>query len=389
MNDRIPAYCHHKASGQARVRIEGRDHYLGSFDSAESRAEYDRLIAEWLANGRRSRGPDRRYDLTVVELLAAFMDHAEKHYRKNDRATGEATNYSYALGFVRRLYGHTAARDFRGIALKTVRDAMIAAGHCRTRINRQIGRVKHAFKWAVANEIVPPETYQALAPVDGLSRGRTEARESYPVRPVEEQRARGILRFVASEVRAMIELQLLTGMRPGEVVAMRVADLDTTGATWIYRPAQHKTEHHGMSRQIALGPRAQEVIRPFFKADLTAHLFSPREAQARRHADQREQRQSPMTPSQTARTPKKNPLRSPNDHYTSGTYANAIRRACLWASIARWHPNQLRHAAATKLRKQFGLEVARAALGHRSAVTTERYAEMDVDRVADVMRQVG
>lgn len=389
MKDRIPAYGHHRASGQARVRIEGRDHYLGPYGTPESRAAYDRVVAEWLASGRHFQSPDRRFEITVAELLSAFMDHAKQHYRKNERATGEATNFGYALGFVRRLYGPTLARDFRGLALKAVRDAMIAAGHCRTRINRQVGRIKHCFKWGVANEIVPPETYQALLPVDGLTRGRTEARESRPVRPIEESRAHGIYAFVSRQVRAMIELQLLTGMRPGEVVSIRPCDLDTTRASWVYKPAQHKTEHHGIARQIVLGPRAQEVVRPFMKPDLTAYLFSPRDAQAARHAAQREQRKSPMTPSQRARKAKAKPIRAPKGSYTRGAYANAIRRACLASGVLHWHPNQLRHAAATKLRKQFGLEVARAALGHRSAVTTERYAELDVDRVAEVMREVG
>jgi len=48
-----PKYTKHKASGQAVVRINGRDYYLGPHGSKVSVAEYDRLIAEWLANGRR------------------------------------------------------------------------------------------------------------------------------------------------------------------------------------------------------------------------------------------------------------------------------------------------------------------------------------------------
>ncbi len=48
----VPAYSHHRSSGQAIVRISGRDHYLGPHDSPESREKYDRLIAEWLSNGR-------------------------------------------------------------------------------------------------------------------------------------------------------------------------------------------------------------------------------------------------------------------------------------------------------------------------------------------------
>ena len=50
---RIPKYRLHKPSGQAVVTLSGRDFYLGRFETKASRAEYDRHIAEWLANGRR------------------------------------------------------------------------------------------------------------------------------------------------------------------------------------------------------------------------------------------------------------------------------------------------------------------------------------------------
>ncbi len=50
---RVPYYCHHKPSGQAVVTIDGRDIYLGTWNTSASRREYDRLIGEWLAAGRR------------------------------------------------------------------------------------------------------------------------------------------------------------------------------------------------------------------------------------------------------------------------------------------------------------------------------------------------
>lgn len=50
---RIPSYRRHKHSGQAVVTLDGRDFYLGPWRSKVSRTEYDRLIGEWLANGRR------------------------------------------------------------------------------------------------------------------------------------------------------------------------------------------------------------------------------------------------------------------------------------------------------------------------------------------------
>src|SRR5262249_4354731 len=39
---RIPSYRRHRASGQAVVTLNGVDHYLGRFNSPESKAEYDR-----------------------------------------------------------------------------------------------------------------------------------------------------------------------------------------------------------------------------------------------------------------------------------------------------------------------------------------------------------
>ncbi|MCD4824639.1 MAG: tyrosine-type recombinase/integrase [Phycisphaerae bacterium] len=60
-----------------------------------------------------------------------------------------------------------------------------------------------------------------------------------------------------------------------------------------------------------------------------------------------------------------------------------------WYKQFHWHPHQLRHNAATELRKEFGLEAARVILGHRSAAITEVYAEMDRQKTIDAMMKVG
>ena len=95
MSVRTPSYRRHKPTGQAVVTIDGRDFYLGKHGSLASRAEYDRLIAEWLANGRRlSSASDGggQADLTVSELLLAFLQFADGYYRKGGQPTGEADN---------------------------------------------------------------------------------------------------------------------------------------------------------------------------------------------------------------------------------------------------------------------------------------------------------
>ncbi len=60
-----------------------------------------------------------------------------------------------------------------------------------------------------------------------------------------------------------------------------------------------------------------------------------------------------------------------------------------WRKSHRWHPHRLRHTAATDLRKEFGLEVARVVLGHHSLAVTEIYAEFDKAKALDAMLKAG
>jgi len=182
---------------------------------------------------------------------------------------------------------------------------------------------------------------------------------------------------------------------------MRTCDIDVTGKVWIYRPQAHKTEHHGKAREIYLGPRAQDILRPWLKPDLQAYLFSPAEAKAARDAQRRQQRQTPLWPSHVRhqlRKRKATPKRPPKDHYTSVSYNQAIEYGIVKANrqiddedhkIPDWYPNQLRHNAATALRKEYGIELARIVLGHSTAFTTEIYAEADRDQALAVVAKIG
>jgi integrase len=269
---RTPSYRLHKPSGQAVVTLDGRDLYLGRYGSVESRGEYDRLVAEWLAGGRRL-APGA--DATVSEVMVGYVRHADAYYVKDGRTTSEAGLVRLALRPLKELYGHTPAKDFGPLALKAVRQAYVEAGLCRNEVNRRTRHVVRFFKWAVENELVPPSVHHGLRAVAGLRKGRTDVRESAPVKPVPEAFVEAVRPHVSPQVWAMIELQRLTGMRPGEVAIMRTAALDTSGEVWVYTPSSHKTEHHGRGRQVYLGPRAQEVLRPWLRTDLTAYLFSP------------------------------------------------------------------------------------------------------------------
>lgn len=386
---RTPSYRLHSPTKQAVVTLNGRDFYLGTHGSPESRAEYDRLIAHWLANGRHiAVNGLGGSDLTVNELVLAYLRHVDGYYLKDGQPTSEVKDIRLALKPLRKLYGHSLAREFGPLALKAVRSKFIELGLCRPEVNKRVGRVVRAFKWGAGEELLPPSVHHGLKAVEGLRRGRTTAREPEPVRPVADAFVDAVRPHVPRQVWAMIELQRLTGMRPGEVVIMRSGDLDTSGRIWVYIPERHKTEHHGRERRIYIGPQAHAVLRPWLRPDLAEHIFSPREALAERAQRLRSERKTKVQPSQRNRR-KKNPKRGPGEHYTVRSYYYAIQSACERASVPRWHPHQLRHNAATRLRKEFGLDTARAVLGHSSPAVTAIYAEVDGIKAANAMAEVG
>jgi integrase len=444
---RTPSYCRHKASGQAVVRIDGKDHYLGDYGTAESRAEYDRLISEWLGNGRRLAHPTAADGLTVAELILTYWRLAEAYYRnEHGQLSAELDNIRTALKPLRRLYGQTQASAFGPIALRAVQQDLIQAGLSRGVVNARLNRVRRVFKWAVSSELIPASVHQALCTVPGLHRGRCKAREAPPVQPAADEHANATLPFLPAPVRAMVELQRLTGCRPGEIMVMRAIDLTMTGPIWAYRPASHKNKHRGLDRVIFLGPQAQEIVRPFLTTNLDAYLFSPRAYVEAMHRRRAEERKTKRPPSQLARTRKAKPRRVPAERYNRRSYRAAVVRAadkatlegaialfkrleeagtvvlpegmtfkalihrksrlsadCIAAIAAvngletelervrvpRWSPLQLRHSAATAIRAKYGVEAAKVILGHTKVETTQIYAEADMGKAEKIMSEIG
>jgi integrase len=383
---RRPSYLLHKATRQARVRIDGKDEYLGEYGSPESRERYDDLIAEWFARN----GDTSRYKLTIDDLALLFVDHAKSYYRTPDgKLTAEVCSLQHALRPLVELFGTIRVREFGPLKLKQVRDRLIENGHCRTNINRMIGRIKRAFKWGVENEYVPSEVHTALTAVPGLRAGRSKAVESAPVKPAPDSFVNAVEPHVSRQIWGMIQLQLLTGARPGEITAMRGCDLKTDETTWEYRPKRHKTQHRGKSRVVFLGPKAQAIVRAFLKTDTQAYLFSPRDVVDEFNARRRAERKSPMTPSQSKRSRKTKPKRQAGERYTKDSYRVAIQRGCDRAEIPRWTPHQLRHNSGTWIRREADIDTARTVLGHSTLDVTEIYAEKDYATARSIMARIG
>lgn len=366
-----------------------------------------------------------RGDPTVAAIVRLFGQHAAAYYRAPDgKPTSEVGAYRPVLNLVRAVCGRKAARDFAPLDLKAIRQAMIAKGWHRKSINISVGRVKRVFKWAVAEGLAPAHVHHGLLAVAGLRAGRTEAKESEPIKPVADAIIQATLPFLTPTVAAMVKLQRLTGARPGEVCALRTCDVDRAKAVWTYTPAKHKTAHHGRERVIFIGPKAQEVLWPFLKFDGSAFCFSPIESERQRRAELHARRKTPVGQGNAIGTNRcARPKRPMKDHYDVTSYRRAIARACevalgpapplgkmegetvaawkrrltprqkaelgIWRKNNLWHPHQLRHSAAKEIRQRFGIEAAQAVLGHASLSATEVYAGRDAAMAATVAQKIG
>jgi integrase len=134
------------------------------------------------------------------------------------------------------------------------------------------------------------------------------------------------------------------------------------------------------------------VLGAFLTLDPTAALFSPKAAEKERRAAMRAARKTKLWPSHSNRARKArrgSKVQGLRDCYDTNSYRRAIARGCEAAGIASWSPNQLRHSAATRIRKEMGIEVAQAVLGHRQLETTQVYAEVNLQRAVDAMERLG
>ena len=351
MTVRIPSYRLHKPSGRAVVTVNGRDFYLGPYGSAESRQAYGNLIAKQ-ASGI-SLDPSKPggdpSGLDVNELVLAFLRHAKTHYQKNGEVTDEYDCVKSAAAPLVHLYGDTASKDFGPLALKAVRERMIGLAWFRWYINKSVQRIRRIFRFGVENELIEPAVLQRLEAVAPLLEGRTDAVELAPRAAVPQDRIDAVRAHVNERTRDMIDLALLTGARPGELVALTGAMLDRRGDVWTATLADHKMLHMGRKRVLAFGPRALLILRKYLKADPGLRLFPIARA----------------------------------------TFSNNIKAACDRLGITRFTGHWLRHNAATEIRKSSGLDAAQVVLGHSRADTTQIYAHLDSTRLLEIARLHG
>jgi len=239
----------------------------------------------------------------------------------------------------------------------------------RSTVNDTIGRIRQMFRWAVARELVGPDRLEALRALEPLHPGQTKAIERPPVPAVPDAVFEATLPHLSPVLADLLRVARLTGTRPGEICRITARDIDMTGRVWIYTPARHKNQWRGHDRQIAIGPRAQAILRKYL-ADrpITATMFSPRDAIATRG---------------------RRASRIVRNAYDNDSLRRAVTRACADHGIPHWSPNQLRHARLEEVRAAFGLDAAQAVGGHKHARVTEIYAKAKHEKAAKAALKTG
>ena len=393
--------------GYAYARIDGRKIHFGRFDDPQSRIRFLELKARWEENARvltDDMVAPRRSDgeLSVNELCDLFLAHLRDRY---DDAWMKNTydRLRLALEPVREMHGSEAAASFSPKRLKAVRRHMIDRGRLsRKEINARVLHIKRCFRWAVAEELVPGSLSHALEAVEALRKGDYGTREPRKVRPVARDVVEATLPYLSKPVAALVELMWWTGARPGELFGLRPKDIDRSGEVWVVKLDRHKNARRGKRRELFFGPEAQKILRPFLRRCAGAVMFSPREAVEEMERRKRAERKTPLWPSHVARYEREagaRPDRVVGDVYTAATFRRAIARAVKAANRERpeqgleplpdWTPYQLRHSAATRIKRQFGIEMVRCLLGHSSATMSEEYAEDDLAKARSVMAEAG
>ncbi|MEP1644128.1 tyrosine-type recombinase/integrase [Rhodopirellula bahusiensis] len=396
---KLPKY-HYHVSGQARVYLDGRYFYLGTYDSPESHARYFALCKEYQKDGCKmhedsSTHPSEDAPITVSCVTADYLEFAKVKYAKSP---GDYSKHESLCDLLDYEYGDLPAVEFGPRRLSEIRDLLVATKNRRGRhntrhyINQQVQIIVQVFKRAVARELVPVEVWTALKALDSLREGETVANESTDREPVGIESVRLTAEHLSPVLKTMVRIQAATGMRPSEVLRMRPIDIDKRAdGVWVYRPNEHKTKRHGKKKQVPIVGDAQVALEPYLDREPTEYCFKPEES-ARWYQEQKSAKRK--TPANQGDRPGYNKRtrageskpRQYSPKFDKDSYRRAIVRAAKKAGAEHWTPYQLRHTAATVIREALGIEGAQALPGHSKRQMTEHYAKESLDKAIEAAK---
>ena len=361
----VPRLYHVRARGIGRARFPGEpDRYFGQSGDwpasqksppAHILAAYQSACASWLerqARGDPAPAPGRRGDRPLAALVPDYLAMVGRRSAQSP-SRGRYPTVRTALSHALAKLGARTPATLQAADFEAVRDEILARGVKGPTARDYCKVIRQFLRWAG----VPREVRNEIADLPSPPGGWGE--QSEPVEPVTEAHLATILPHCSPRLAAMLQLQRLTGMRPGEVCGLALGEIDREAAPglWLYRPRRHKKRRLGRERRIWLGPQAQAILTPWLEGKGDDEVIFPSRGGAA---------------------------------YRRG-YGRAIHTACDRAGVPRFRPNQIRHTTATALELDdpHGLTAAQAVLGHDSPAMTRRYSSALDQLAQEAMRRFG
>lgn len=298
----------------ARPTLGGRKHWLGTFDAIE---DAEAAIVKW-----RERGHLSTANPTVTQVVDLFKRHRFDHL-----APATVANYGRALT---SLTAHFAGRECRTVrrieiqewAHESPRDYLSAA--------------RTMFRWATDMDVVADDPTRGVTAPPAPPRRKPRILSPAEVSSLADTCFEVWDEPEAAVLSAFIIFAAATGMRPGEIAALRWRDIDLTKDEITVRASisvgGEKAPKNGETRTIALTPEARGALTRLDPAGPDERTFTMPDGQLLVKA-------------------------------TLHRYWDRVRRA---AGLPDYHLYNLRHTCATRL-LEAGLPsyVVAAQLGHK------------------------
>ena len=387
----------HRSKGLLRLRVDGREFWLGKPGTRTADERRAEILAAWGANGGSlpadfnlnttkpkkvvpkiakeitagvtvgdlveitlseiggGKTPEELRNISRWWILRKVADVLQPYFR-----TPAADFGPRLLGDAIRLMANTPMKNGRGLPTKK---------YCR----EVAAEIKRIFGEAVAREQVPPERLVAL---NALKKLPTEnARDSVERDPIGIEIVEDTCAVLPPVVADLLRFILLTGCRPSEATSSTPSVIDTTVTPWVLRPKTHKTKKKGHDRIIQIGPKARAILTRWLSGKGENELVFSRN-------DLQRATTSNMITLQT--------LKSDRQEFSRDDFKRFLKRAIAKQGVPHWSPYQLRHAGLTAIREVGGRDAAQAQAGHTDGAVTERYTRKTLENAAsEIVERIG
>ncbi|GHT28891.1 integrase [Planctomycetales bacterium] len=257
--------------------------------------------------------------------------------------------------------------------------SLIEQGYAKSQVKRYIKVVKQVFSWAATPrydegtwDILPTMVSASLiAEMKMIKVTDADNCRENPLRlDVAYEYIQAVMDYVSPIIEAMMRVQYLTGMRPGEVCTMKVGDIKKTkaefgnhyrlwdGENWLYVAAEHKTKKYIGERQFAIAMEEQEILEPYLAGKSASDfVFS------------------------------KTSKRGFGKPFTTDEYGRYIKRTIEKYELEKFTAHQIKHSAVSDTSEKHNRDKARALAGHTSETMTARYDHSDDKKLFAMARE--